>query len=119
MRGQWGNVVGKTAVPENILIKATSLSDDEEELFKQHTTIGFNILRKIESLSLQVAHVALQHHERYDGQGYPRQLRGDEINEFARIVTVTDLYDKTVRRNSVQYQVIPIGQQGFTRKVKY
>ncbi|HBW38166.1 HD-GYP domain-containing protein [Desulfosporosinus sp. BICA1-9] len=86
--------VGKIAVPENILIKATPLTDDEEELFKQHTTIGFNILRKIESFSLQVAHVALQHHERYDGQGYPRQLRGDEINEFARIVTVSDLYDR-------------------------
>src|SRR5664279_2653453 len=85
--------VGKTAVPENILIKATPLTDDEEELFEEHTTIGFHILRKIESLSLQVAHVALQHHEHYDGTGYPRKIRGDEINEFARIVTVADIYD--------------------------
>lgn len=85
--------VGKTAVPENILIKATPLTDEEEELLEEHTTIGFHILRKIESLSLQVAHVALQHHEHYDGTGYPRKIRGDEINEFARIVTVADIFD--------------------------
>src|SRR5680860_1342688 len=74
--------VGKTAVPENILMMATPLTDDDkEELLEEHTTIGFHILRKIESLSLQVAHVALQHHEHYDGTGYPR------------IVTVADIYD--------------------------
>ena len=78
--------VGKTAVPENILMMATPLTVDEEELLEEHTTI--------ESLSLQVAHVALQHHEHYDGTGYPRKLRGDEINEFARIITVADIYDR-------------------------
>lgn len=86
--------VGKTAVPENVLIKTTPLTDDEEELFEEHTTIGFHILRKIESLNFQVAHVALQHHEHYDGTGYPQQLRGDQVNELARIVTVADIYDR-------------------------
>lgn len=86
--------VGKTAVPENILIKTTPLTDDEEKLLEEHTTIGFHILRKIESLSLQVAHIALQHHEHYDGTGYPRKIKGDEINEFARIITVADIYDR-------------------------
>ena len=86
--------VGKTAVPENILMMATPLTVDEEKLLEAHTTIGFHILRKIESLSLQVAHVVLQHHEHYDGTGYPRKLRGDEINEFARIITVADIYDR-------------------------
>lgn len=86
--------VGKTAVPENILMMATPLTDDEEKLLEEHTTIGFHIMRKIESLSLQVAHIALQHHEHYDGTGYPRKIKGDEINEFARIITVADIYDR-------------------------
>jgi putative nucleotidyltransferase with HDIG domain len=86
--------VGKTAVPETIRMMATPLTDDEEKLLEEHTTIGFHILRKIESLSLQVAHVALQHHEHYDGTGYPRKIRGDEINEYARIVTIADIYDR-------------------------
>ncbi|HZK84951.1 MAG TPA: HD-GYP domain-containing protein [Desulfosporosinus sp.] len=86
--------VGKTAIPENILVRATPLTDDEEKLLEEHTTIGFHILRKIESLSLQVAHIALQHHEHYDGTGYPRKIKGDEINEFARIITVADIYDR-------------------------
>lgn len=86
--------IGKTAVPENILIKDTPLTDTDDELFQKHTTIGYNILRKIESLGLQVAHIALQHHEHYNGTGYPYKIRENEINEFARIVTVVNLFDR-------------------------
>lgn len=86
--------IGKSKISETILNKVEPLNKEEEQLFQQHTIDGFEILRNIEGFSVTAAHVALQHHERYDGTGYPRQLRGEEINKLARIVTVADLYDK-------------------------
>lgn len=86
--------IGKTLLPENSVNKDRPFTDEEENLYKQHTVLGFDVLRKVENFSLSSAHVALQHHERYDGTGYPRRLQKEEINEFARIVAVTDLYDR-------------------------
>lgn len=86
--------IGKSKIPEHLLNKVDPLNEDEEQLFQRHTIAGFEILNAIGGFSLSVAHVALQHHERYDGTGYPRQLKGEKINEFARIVTVVDIYDK-------------------------
>lgn len=86
--------IGKTVISEQIINNRGTLTEEEEELKQKHTLMGFEILRKIDGFSITAAHVALQHHERYDGTGYPRGLKGKEINEFARIVTVADLYDK-------------------------
>ncbi len=86
--------IGNTLLPENVLKQDRPLTDEEENLYQQHTVLGFKVLRKLENFSLSAAHVALQHHERYNGSGYPRQLPKESINEFARIVAVTDLYDK-------------------------
>ncbi len=86
--------IGKSKIPGYILNKVDPLNEEEEQFFQRHTIIGFEILKNIDGFSLTSAHVALQHHERYDGNGYPRKLKGEEINEFARIVTVADLYDK-------------------------
>ncbi|MCK9906375.1 HD domain-containing protein, partial [Frankia sp. Cpl3] len=63
------------------------------EIAKQHTTNGFNILRKQHDLSLLSAHIALQHHERLDGSGYPQGLKGKQIHEYAQIVAICDVYD--------------------------
>jgi len=86
--------IGKSKFPEHLLNKVEPLNEEEEQVFRRHTIAGFEILKNIRDFSLAAAHVALQHHERYDGTGYPRQLKGKEINEFARIVTVADIYDK-------------------------
>ncbi|KJR46687.1 metal dependent phosphohydrolase [Desulfosporosinus sp. I2] len=86
--------IGKSKFPEHLLNKVDPLNEEEEQLFQGHTIAGFEILKNIREFSLAAAHVALQHHERYDGTGYPRQLKGEGISEFARIVTVADIYDK-------------------------
>lgn len=88
--------VGKVAIPKEILNKPGSLTPAEQAEMRQHTTWGFEILRKSPGIHLRVAHVAYQHHEQWLGGGYPRGLKGTQILEFARMVTVVDVYDALV-----------------------
>ena len=85
--------VGKTCVPLHILNKPGKLTMEEYELVCRHTQYGFDILRMQKEVSLVSARVALEHHERYNGSGYPRGLKGEEIHPFARITGVVDVYD--------------------------
>ncbi|OIQ59145.1 Cyclic di-GMP phosphodiesterase [Moorella thermoacetica] len=85
--------IGKTCLPLSILNKPGKLTVEEYELVCRHPQCGFDILRLQEKVSLLSARVALEHHERYNGSGYPRGLKGEEIHEFARITGVVDVYD--------------------------
>ncbi len=86
--------VGKIATPDEILHKEGPLTPDEREVMEHHTNIGHQILADSESALLQMAaRVALTHHERWDGSGYPRGLRGKEIPLEGRIVAVADVFD--------------------------
>lgn len=85
--------IGKIKTPIEILNKPRKLVPYEEEIMRQHPIKSAEILAKA-SLSSEIPiHIALQHHEKYDGTGYPHQLKGTEINEFARIVAIADVYD--------------------------
>ncbi|HIE13600.1 MAG TPA: HD-GYP domain-containing protein [Desulfotomaculum sp.] len=88
--------VGKTVIPDSILNKAGKLSPEEFALVREHPERGFRMLLQIPGVSASSALIALQHHERYQGQGYPRGLRGDEIHEFAVICGVADVFDALV-----------------------
>jgi putative nucleotidyltransferase with HDIG domain len=85
--------IGKVELPKELLQKKDRWNEAEQEIAKQHTMNGFNILRKQRDLSLLSAHVALQHHERLDGSGYPQGLKGKQIHEYAQIVGICDIYD--------------------------
>ncbi len=85
--------IGKVKLGKELLNKTDDLSREEYELVKQHPQYGFDILRKYEDISLLSSHIAFQHHERWDGNGYPRGLAGESIHEYARIVSVADVYD--------------------------
>lgn len=85
--------IGKLKIDKSILNKADDLSKEEYLEIKKHTLYGFDLLRKQEGLSLLSAHIAFQHHERWDGGGYPRGMTGEMIHEYARIVAVADVYD--------------------------
>jgi putative nucleotidyltransferase with HDIG domain len=86
--------VGKLAVPDAILLKPGKLTADEFDTMKDHTVIGARILKGSSADVLQMAErIALYHHERYDGRGYPMGLRGDEIPLPGRIVAVADVFD--------------------------
>jgi response regulator RpfG family c-di-GMP phosphodiesterase len=86
--------IGKVAVPDAILLKAGPLTVEEFEIMKTHTTIGAQILSGSASELIQLgAVVALNHHERWDGTGYPGGLQGTDIPRSGRIVTVADVFD--------------------------
>jgi HD-GYP domain-containing protein (c-di-GMP phosphodiesterase class II) len=85
--------VGKTLIPEEILNKPDKLTDHEYEVIQNHPELGFNYLQQIESISPLSRIVVYSHHERVDGSGYPRGLKGDEIHEFARVAAIADVFD--------------------------
>jgi len=84
--------IGKIGVPDSILNKPTRLTDVEFDIIKSHTTTGGEILGE-RTVIESARDVALSHHERYDGRGYPRGLSGKEITEEARIVGIADAFD--------------------------
>jgi putative two-component system response regulator len=86
--------LGKIGIPDHILLKPGKLTAEEFEIMKTHTVIGANALAGSHSALLRVAHaVALNHHERWDGTGYPQGLREEEIPLEARIVGLVDAFD--------------------------
>ena len=86
--------IGKIGVPDEILLKPGPLDPDEFELMKTHTVIGWQILSGASAKLLSVAaHIALSHHERFDGGGYPNGVAGDGIPLPARITAVADVFD--------------------------
>ena len=99
--------VGKTKIPAEILNKKYRLNAEELGETRKHCELGFEILRSTPAISLIVAHCAYQHHERYDGSGYPRNLQRDEIHQFAQIVALADVYD-ALTSDSTYRQAIPV-----------
>ena len=86
--------VGKIGIPDHILLKPGKLTAKEFETIKTHTLIGAKILSKSKSRILQMAEeIALTHHEKYNGQGYPRRMTGEEIPLSGRIVAIADAFD--------------------------
>jgi len=99
--------IGKVAIKDNILLKPGRLTDEEFEEMKRHTIYGAEALEKAQSSIDEVMHssflsiameIALTHHEKYDGQGYPAGLKGDEIPISGRLMAVADIYDALVSK---------------------
>jgi putative two-component system response regulator len=89
--------LGKIGIPDGVLMKAGKLTVEEFDLIKTHTTIGARILRGGRSELVQLAErIALGHHERWDGTGYPNGLRGEAIPFEARLVAIVDVFDALV-----------------------
>jgi PAS domain S-box-containing protein len=86
--------IGKVGVPDSILNKPGQLTDDEWKIMRKHTVIGYNILKNSKREILKAAAiVARDHHEKWDGSGYPRRIQGEEIHIYGRITAIADVFD--------------------------
>ncbi|SCZ05265.1 HD-GYP domain-containing protein [Alkaliphilus peptidifermentans] len=85
--------IGKVVIPSSILKKPWILTGSEYEEIKKHSIEGYNIVKEIEGISEESCIIVRDHHERFDGTGYPHGLKGKEIHEYARIVAICDVFD--------------------------
>lgn len=90
--GAYMHDIGKINISKDVLIKKMKLTDDEWEVLKQHPANGVEIIKSVKSLNMIIP-LIISHHEKYDGTGYPNNLKGDEIPYLARVLTVIDSFD--------------------------
>ena len=84
--------IGKIETPDSVLLNPMKLNDIEYKLIQEHVSVGYKLLQKIPMFQ-PLAKIVYQHHEHYDGSGYPNGLKGDEIDPLARIMIVADAFD--------------------------
>ncbi len=99
--------IGKVLIPKHVLNKPALLTDDEYTLVKTHTQKGWELLQSAYDVGAITAHAALDHHERLDGTGYPRQVKGDNISEIGRIAAVADVYEAMTSDRPQRRAVLP------------
>ena len=109
--------IGKIGIPDKVLLKPGKFEADEWQIMQQHTIIGHNILSNSQSRYIQTGSViALNHHERFDGTGYPNHLSGKEIPLVARIVAVADVYDALVSKRPYKQPWAVSDAQDYLKK---
>lgn len=85
--------LGKMKVPTEVLLKPGKLTEEEFAEVKKHTLYGYQMIKEMEGSSEMLAHCALLHHERLDGSGYPKQLKGDDIPVECQVLAIADMFD--------------------------
>lgn len=116
--------IGKMRIPKKILYKDKNLTPQEIELIKKHTSLGYQII-KMMGLQEKVDEVALHHHERMDGKGYPIGLKGEKIPLYAQIVSIIDVYEYLLdKRNDISHHeainlMMIEGQNAFNSNILY
>lgn len=99
--------IGKMLVDQALITKPSALTDLEKEAVEQHSLLGYNLVKDIQSLPYTAKQIILLHHEKLDGSGYPYGITGIEIPEYVRIVTLCDMYD-AMTTNRVYRGKMPI-----------
>lgn len=99
--------IGKALIPDEVLYKPGQLSQEEYEAVKTHTKLGYEIICECKDFRPASALVALQHHEKFDGTGYPNGLKGRAIHEYARITALADVYDALTTNRSYRGSIMP------------
>lgn len=99
--------IGKTEVPIDILRKPGALTGEEFEIVKEHAFLGYKLLKDEPNIPLLSAHCAFQHHERIDGSGYPRGIKGKDIHEYAKWLGITDSFDAMTTHRSYRAAMLP------------
>lgn len=110
--------IGKIKVPDRVLEKKGMLTPEEYEIAKKHVVLGVEIIRKEKELPKEVADVVMQHHERQDGSGYPRGLRGAEISLYGSIAGCVDSYSALISARHYAEQMAPSNALGTLYKLR-
>jgi putative nucleotidyltransferase with HDIG domain len=92
--------IGKAMVPTSILEKPKALDDNEQEIMRQHPVFGSEALAALPGLPADMIDAVLHHHEYLDGSGYPHGLKGREISDFVRVLTIADIFGALVERRA-------------------
>lgn len=98
--------IGKTSIPDEVLNKPDKYTDEEFALIKQHPLFSYKLL-KHQPIDERIKKAALQHHERWDGSGYPQKITGDAMDDYAAIVAIADVYDATTAARSYRPPLCP------------
>lgn len=110
--------IGKIAIPDEILHKPARLTPEEFEIVKQHTVAGYKILQtSTRKLLRSAAVIALEHHEHWDGNGYPRGLRAEDIDIRGRIVNIADVFDALLQKRSYKkaWSIVEVSEYMLAR----
>ena len=107
--------IGKVNIPDQILMKPGRLTSEEFEVIKTHPVVGVEAVMKVQGLD-QSLDVIKSHHERWDGKGYPDQLKGEEISQLARIVSIADAFDAMTSSRSYR-SALPL-DEAYSRIVE-
>jgi HD-GYP domain-containing protein (c-di-GMP phosphodiesterase class II) len=99
--------LGKVHINPAIINKPGKLTEDEMTRMKQHPDMGYKVLFETNQLTHECKKIVLQHHERYDGKGYPRGLKGDEIHLYGRICSIADVFDALTSERPYKQKLSP------------
>lgn len=111
--------LGKVRISDDILNKPGKFSDDEYDIMKRHTVYGYELIKQTADIDPRIGLVALQHHEREDGRGYPHGIKGEDIQFFSKIVGVADIFhamtsERVYKKAMPFYQVMQqMVEEGF------
>ncbi len=112
--------IGKLEIPQSIIMKPAKLTDSEYRVIQKHPILGYELI-KDRSIDNRIKNAALMHHERLDGSGYPQKLKGDQIDELAKIVAIADVYDALTSRRIYRDPLCPFEvlhifeEEGYTK----
>lgn len=103
--------IGKICIPEEVLNKTGKLTDEEFAMIRRHPAEGYSMLKKVPGIDRDILDCAIQHHERFDGSGYPNHLPGEQIEDMPAIIAIADVYDamtatRSYRAPKSAFQVI-------------
>lgn len=98
--------VGMAKIPQAIVMKTEKLTPNELNVIKLHTIYGYKQLIKDANFPSEIAAIALQHHEQFDGNGYPRKLKKDQIDLYSRIVSISDTFDAMTKKRSYRNEFL-------------
>lgn len=111
--------IGKIKIDQDILNKPSKLTPEEFKIVQKHTILGYDLLKPQQNLSYDIKMAVLQHHEKFDGSGYPLGFRNQQITDFSKIIAISDIYDAMTSDRSYHKSIAPFKVIGMFETEAY